>query len=87
MDSLTNRLADLLRQVEPQFCNGSTEEIAAYTMFYYAGRLGLSLGAEPLELERPTLENVEKAYKKGWVAVINDGKLLGFKKETPGYCE
>ena len=34
------------------------------------------------EDKEPTFEDVEKYCVDGWEAIINDGKLLGFKKES-----
>lgn len=36
---------------------------------------------EPEIKEVFTIEDCEKAYEDGYVAVINDGKFLGFVKE------
>ena len=39
----------------------------------------------PLNINKPlkecTMEDLQKAYENGYKAVLNDGKLLGFKHE------
>ena len=74
------RVANLLRQEQPIFCYGTDLEIAEWSMFYVLGHQDYGLDSEVLDGEA-TIESLEKAYEKGWAAIINDGKLLGFRKE------
>lgn len=75
-------VAGLLRQVDPEFCNGSDLEVAKYTMFCYMTRFGYRLPSGVITPGKEvTLEDVERAYEDGYSAIINDGKLLGFNTE------
>ena len=71
-------LAELMRDAEPILYRGWTvEEIAIDCI---ARRLE-KLGFGEHDLFEYTIEDLENLYKKGWAAVIHDGKLLGFRKE------
>lgn len=77
--SLTNRIMSLLRQERRHLFIGE-DSISAKTIFTtlvlcYLSRLGYEVPTE-----ETTIEYVERMYEKGYEAIINDGKLLGFKK-------
>ena len=77
--SLTNRIMSLLRQERRHLFVGE-ESISAKTIFTALVLCYLSLIGYEVPTEETTIEYVERMYEKGYEAIINDGKLLGFKK-------
>jgi hypothetical protein len=80
-------MAELLREAEPKmFAGYRTYMIARYCMFYMMCKWGLTqhVDIEGFEDGESSIEYLEEAYKRGWAAVLHDGKLIGFRKErTP----
>ena len=74
------RIAELLRQEKPTICCGTSLEIAKFAMFYFAEMNDLSTVSVVID-GTANIKSLEEAYEKGYAAIINDGKLLGFKYE------
>lgn len=77
--SLTDLIMRLLRQERRHLFVGE-DSVSAKTIFTtlvlcYLSRLGYEVPSG-----ETTIEDVERMYEKGYEAIINDGKLLGFKK-------
>lgn len=74
-----DKYRELVKQVEPSMANENNGKIMEYAMDngYYL---------YPVPLNDKELSSdasyIERAKENGFVAIVNDGKLLGFKKET-----
>ena len=80
---MSNRIANILRQEFPRVYDGTTEEIAEKCLFETFWRCGYELPEFFLNYgEEISAEFVERVHEKGYAAIVNDGKLLGFKKEN-----
>ncbi len=77
--SLTNRIMNLLRQERRHLFVGE-DSISAKTIFTTLVLCYLSHLGYEVPSGETTIEYVERMYEKGYEAIINDGKFLGFKK-------
>lgn len=77
---IIKNLAGFLRQVYPHYCNGSDLQIAQFTMISYIDRRGYELPSllPILTGKNACIEALEEMYERGFSAIINDGKLVGF---------
>ena len=80
------RIARLIKNSHPQlFKQDKTAEDVFYTCaLYYMGKHNLYTDGlyQILESEPYTIESLEKNYEQFHeAAIINDGQLIGFKKE------
>ena len=83
MKPMSDRIANMLRQAYPRVYDGTTEDIAEKCLFETFWRCGFELPEFFLKYgEEINIEFVERVYEKGYSAIINDGKLLGFRKEN-----
>lgn len=59
--------------------------IIYFVSIYYLQKHDLRLGMDYFAIRDTdvTLADLEIAYEEGWCAIINDGKLLGYRKEKP----
>lgn len=84
MTSLMKERMKMLRQAKPNIYNGTDEQIINYLLF---------MACEDIKLVHPiqfydendhegymTIEYCEKAYDLGYDTVINDGKVIAFKR-------
>ena len=79
---IIKEIAGFLRQVSPRIFWGSDLEIAQKAMFQYLGYKGYDLPTILEVLGKPyTVQSLEEMYEKGYSAIINDGKLVGFVRE------
>lgn len=83
------QLIKLCKQDKPQFFAETTTDEEVLNCFVYAFCAQHNLfnyipDEEVKLLDKYTIEDCERAYENGWEAVINDGKLLGFKKPYDG---
>lgn len=80
---------NLLRQEEPTHMTeaSNADEFAHILVYEFKDALNrLDIALYPLcvkkmESAHNTVAYVEEAYAEGWSAIINDGKLLGFRNE------
>lgn len=86
-DSVTvkvlKKCADFLRQTEPRIFKGTDLDVAVTAMFSAMCGHGCELPTLLELYEMPyTIQSLEEMYEKyGYCAIINDGKLMGFKIE------
>lgn len=78
----------LIRQEMPEKFKGITDvdDFVHRLALLFLGLIGKDIayapfGGEPINEDRNTVAYCEKAYKLGFSAIVNDGKLLGFRKE------
>lgn len=73
---------NVLRQVNPEIWYGTIEDIISYALYRAVHEEGFELTTELYRLRGAewTIESIERAYDLGYDAVINDGKLIAFKK-------
>ena len=82
MDVLCAKYEALIRQEYPECLSGISGEdrFKELTNFAVANNLFV-FANDPRYGEPITEEYLERSYEQGWSAIINDGKLLGFRKE------
>lgn len=82
--TVIKNVAGFLRQVNPHYCNGSDLQIAQFTMISYLDRRGYELPSllPILTGKNACIEALEEMHERGLCAIINDGKLIGFKREV-----
>ena len=86
------RYYELIKQELPKNMGGriSFDDFVHVIAIYYVNResaTDISLfpqDDEEYEQKYGTIEYCEEAYKRGFSAIINDGKLLGFRREKSG---
>ena len=72
-----------LRQTNPEFYNGTDEEIIGYALcrVFNFEELDLPIAFYRLEADDyMSLQFVERVCERGYDAIINDGQLIAFKK-------
>lgn len=81
MDRFT-KLAELLREAG-MFTGLTPMDIAKYCLHYVMCIWGYEehINVPGYEWGESSIEYLEEVYKKGYAAIIHDGKLLGFRKE------
>lgn len=79
---MSDRIANVLRLAYPTVYDGTTEEIAEKCLYETFWRCGFELPENFLEYgEEINVEFIERVCKRGYSAIINDGKMLGFRRE------
>lgn len=83
---IKDRIARLIKNSEPQLFkkDKTAEDVFCTCAFYYMGINNLSTDGfyQILNDEPYTIETLEKNYEQFHEsAIINDGQLIGFKKE------
>lgn len=77
----------LIRQEMPEKFKGITDvdDFVHHLVLRFLGLIGKDIAyasfGEPINEDRNTVAYCEEAYKQGFSAIVNDGKLLGFRKE------
>lgn len=79
MSSYTHNLAELIRHERPS-CGCSLSNDIDVCISAASAYMSVCFGVV-LPEEEQTIEDIEKRYEEGWSAIINDGKLLGFRNE------
>lgn len=83
MEKLCAKYESLIRQERPECLLGISDgedRFKELTNFAVANNL-LIFGNDPRHGEPINIDYLEKQYEQGLSAIINDGKLLGFRKE------
>ena len=83
MRDTSKRVANILKQEHPYTFSGTPRQIAERCLLDVFWRSGYELPENfYIDDEVLSIENVEHIYDRGYAAVINDGKLIAFKKEN-----
>lgn len=85
MEVLCAKYEALIRQERPECLLGISDgedRFKELTNFAVANNLFI-FGNDPRYGEPINIEYLEKQSEQGLSAIINDGKLLGFRKENP----
>lgn len=83
MRDLSKRMTDVLKQTFPFVYRGTPEEIAESCIFEVFWRNGFDIPEYFIHHgEVISIETVERIYENGFAAIINDGKLIAFRKEN-----
>ena len=75
-----NQLRALLKQITPESFTAGEVNDEQLIDIAAEHRAFVSTDKSFIRLDLYTIEDLENAYKEGFEAVVNDGKLLGFKK-------
>lgn len=82
MEKLCERYEALIRQEFPEKLKDIKGDDWFKVLTDFAVKHNLFIFTdEPCDIRN--IEFSEEAYKRGWVTIINDGKVLGFRKEKP----
>ena len=81
MREQTKRAAKLLQNEYSEVFYGSQNKIVDCCVFFILWELGLELPEHLRPLKNvPSIDFCEQLYERGYEAIINDGKLLGFRR-------
>ena len=85
MPNRVKEIRELCTQISPEIFKGdkSNDDFFFSLMCYFMASKGVQTYFDDVinkNLYEITLEDCEKAYEKGLLPILNDGKLLGFKK-------
>lgn len=81
MREQTKRVAKLLQNEYPEVFRSSQNKIVDSCVFFILWELGLELPEHLRPLKTvPSIDLCEQLYERGYEAIINDGKLLGFRR-------
>lgn len=89
MPKITNtmeRFFKAIKQVTPRECFNDIEDGIEQILFEYLSDRGITtypFNSKAFHGDTNSLENCLQAYEDGYNVIINDGKIIGYRKEAP----
>lgn len=80
------RFFKAIKQVTPRECFNDIEDCIEQILFEYLSDRGITtypFQSKAFHGDTDSLENCLQAYDDGYNVIINDGRIIGYKKEAP----
>ena len=86
MTDTMERYFKIIRQVTPRECFNSIEDGIEQILHEYLSDRGITtypFFSEAFHGDTFSLEMCQQAYDDGYNVIINDGRIIGYRKEAP----
>ena len=86
MTDTMKRYFKIIRQVTPRECFNNIEDGIEQILHEYLSDMKITTypyGSKAFHVDTNSLENCLQAYDDGYNVIINDGKIIGYRKEAP----
>ena len=80
------RYFKIIKQVSPRNCFNNIEDGIEQILYEYLSDRGITtypFNSKAFHGDTYSLENCLQAYEDGYNVIINDGKIVGYRKEAP----